>query len=259
MMLRNKVAIITGGGRGIGRAIALAFAKAGADLAVVSRTRSELEAVASEIHNLGRCFSSSGGSTKVARRSSGRQVLVVVADVSDPIKVMRMVKATLRELGRVDILVNNAAFAAPRSVVGTSLEDWNRTLEVNLTGVFLCSQAVLAHMLEQGEGKIINISSGSGVRGSPGNAAYSASKAGVIAFTQALAGEVRETGIQVNVICPGPTRTEMLASRPTGVSPYSAADAMEPEEVAGAALFLASDYSGRINAQTFHVRISDRW
>ncbi len=241
MMLRNKVAIITGGGRGIGRAIALAFAKAGADLAVVSRTRSELEAVASEIHNL------------------GRQVLVVVADVSDPIKVMRMVKATLRELGRVDILVNNAAFAAPRSVVGTSLEDWNRTLEVNLTGVFLCSQAVLAHMLEQGEGKIINISSGSGVRGSPGNAAYSASKAGVIAFTQALAGEVRETGIQVNVICPGPTRTEMLASRPTGVSPYSAADAMEPEEVAGAALFLASDYSGRINAQTFHVRISDRW
>lgn len=241
MMLKDKVAIITGGGRGIGKAIALAFARAGADVAVVSRTRLELEAVASEIHEL------------------GRRALVVVADISDPADVSRIVRDTLSEFGQIDILVNNAAVTAPKPVIETPLEDWSRIINVNLTGVFLCAQAVLKPMIDRQEGKIINISSGSGARGSPGNAAYSASKGGVIAFTQALAGEVRELGIQVNVICPGPIKTEMLAFRPQSGSPATALDALEPEEVAGAALFLASDYSGRMNAQIIHVRNSDRW
>ncbi len=189
----------------------------------------------------------------------GQRSLAVVADVSDPTDVSRLVNDTLRAFGQIDILVNNAAITAPQLVIETSLENWNKIINVNLTGVFLCTQAVLKHMVDRREGKIINISSGSGARGSPGNAAYSASKAGVIAFTQALAGEVRASGIQVNVICPGPTSTEMLASRPQGVSPYTAAEAMQPEEVAGVALFLASGYSGRMNAQAIHVRVSDRW
>jgi NAD(P)-dependent dehydrogenase (short-subunit alcohol dehydrogenase family) len=227
-MLKDKTAIITGGGRGIGKAIALAFARAGADVAVVSRTRLELEAVASEVREL------------------GRRALAVVADISDAADVSRMVRDTLSEFGQIDILVNNAAITAPKPVIETSL-------------VFLCAQAVLKPMIDRREGKIINISSGSGARGSPGNAAYSASKGGVIALTQALAGEVRELGIQVNVICPGPIKTEMLAFRPQSGSPATSLDALEPEEVAGAALFLASDYSGRMNAQIIHVRNSDRW
>jgi 3-oxoacyl-[acyl-carrier protein] reductase len=241
MMLQNKTAIITGGGRGIGKAIALAYARSGADVALVSRTDTELQAVASQV------------------RALGRQARTIVADISDPAAVRHMVAEAVRQFGQVDVLVNNAAITVPQPVIEMPPESWNRIINVNLTGVFLCSQAVLRPMMDRGQGKIISIASGSGARGSPGNAAYSASKAGVIAFTQALAGEVREQGLQVNVICPGPTQTEMLASRPQGVSPYSAADAIEPEEVAGVALFLASDYSGRMNAQTIHVRVSDRW
>jgi 3-oxoacyl-[acyl-carrier protein] reductase len=241
MMLKDKTAIITGGGRGIGRAIALTFAQAGADVVVVSRTRSELEAVASEVGEI------------------GRRTLVVVADISDPAAVSRMVADTLREFGQIDILVNNAAIHEPKPVAETSLEDWNRTIKINLTGVFLCSQAVLEHMIGRRDGKIINISSGAGLRGFPGNAAYSASKGGVIAFTQALAGEVRELGIKVNVICPGPINTQMHAARPREGFFAKLPGFLEPEEVAGAALFLASDYSGRMNAQIIQVRNSDRW
>lgn len=238
MMLEDRVGLITGSGRGIGRAIALAYARAGADVALVSRTQAELEAVAGEI------------------RQMGRNALVVVADVSDPADVDRMVDQTLAEFGRIDILVNNAAVAGPKPVMETSLEDWNLFISVNLTGVYLCSRAVLKPMIDRGRGNIINIASGSGFRGAPNNAAYSATKAGVVIFTYSLAGEVRELGIRANVISPGPIRTQMLADRPHAAD---AAIVLEPEDVAGAALFLASDYSGGITAQTIHVRNSSRW
>ncbi len=240
MMLKDKVAIITGGGRGIGRAIALTFARAGADVTLVSRTRSQLEKVAGEVE------------------AAGQKGLVVEADISTPDDVERMVAETLREFGQIDILVNNAGIARPNRVLDTSLEDWHITLQVNLTGLFLCSRAVLNHMIERKQGKIINISSGSGLRGSAGNGAYSASKAGVVAFTEALAGEVWESGIRANVICPGPIKTEMVALRPN-TGPADEANFLEPEDVAGTALYLASDLSGQINAQTFLVRNSNRW
>jgi 3-oxoacyl-[acyl-carrier protein] reductase len=240
MMLQNKIALITGAGRGIGRDIALTYARAGADLALAARTESQLKAVAAEVGEL------------------GRQALAITADVAAPADVERMVAETLRQFGRLDILVNNAAVAGPKLVIDTTLEDWNRMIGVNLTGVYLCSRAVLPHMIERGAGKIISISSGSGLRGSARNAHYSASKAGVIAFTQGLANEVRAHGLQVNVICPGPIKTEMLASRPD-TSPVDESNFLQTEDVAGAALFLASDLSGRMNAQIISVRNSNRW
>jgi len=240
MMLNGKVALITGAGRGIGKEIVLTYARAGADVALVARTKSQLEIVANEVHK------------------TGQRALVIQADVSDPADVQRMVEETLREFGQIDILVNNAAVAGPVPVIDMTLEDWNRMIGVNLTGVYLCSRAVLPHMIERGQGKIISIASGSGLRGSARNAHYSASKAGVIAFTQALANEVREHGLQVNVICPGPIKTEMLASRPN-TSPVDESNFLETKDVAGAALFLAADLSGRMNAQIISVRNSNRW
>jgi 3-oxoacyl-[acyl-carrier protein] reductase len=242
MLLQDKVALITGGGRGIGKAIALAYAGAGADVVLVSRTRAELEAVAGEV------------------RSRGRQAWPVVADVSVPAEVDHMVEAALAKFGRIDILVNNAAVTQPKSVLDTSLDDWYALLKVNLTGVFLCIQAALKPMVEQRQGHIINIASGSGFRGSPGNAAYSATKAGVAVFTMSLAGEVRDLGIRANVISPGPIKTEMLASRPaSAASTTDASNFLEPEDVAGAALYLASPLSGHITGQVIHVRNSSRW
>jgi 3-oxoacyl-[acyl-carrier protein] reductase len=239
-MLKDKVALITGGGRGIGRAIALAYARAGADIVLVSRTRSELEKVAAEVEE------------------TGQKSLIIEADVSKPEDVARMVADSLDAFGRIDILVNNAGIALPNTVLETSLEDWQTTMAVNMTGVFLCSQAVFKHMVDRRQGKIINISSGSGVRGSAGNAAYSASKAGVVAFTEALAGEAWAAGIRANVICPGPIKTDMVALRPD-TGPADEANFLETEDVAGTALFLASDLSGQINAQIFLVRNSNRW
>ena len=145
MMLQDKVALITGAGRGIGREIALTYARAGADVAMVARTESQLNAVAEEVRDI------------------GRRALAISADVSDPVDVERMVAETLQEFGQLDILVNNAAVAGPKLVIDTTLEDWNRMIGVNLTGVYLCSRAVLPHMLERGQGKIISISSGSGL------------------------------------------------------------------------------------------------
>ena len=240
MKLSHKVALITGAGRGIGRAIALTYAQAGADLALVSRTRTELEAVAAEV------------------QAFGRRTLVIVADIANPVDVPRMVEETLTEFGQIDILVNNAAIAGPKKVIDLSLVEWQQMIDVNLTGVFLCSQAVLKPMIERRQGKIITISSGSGLRGSPSNAAYSAAKAGVIRFTEALAGEVREFGLKANIICPGPIKTDMLASRPSS-GPVDESIFLEPEDVAGAALFLASDQAGQMTAQIIQVRNSNRW
>lgn len=239
-MLKDKTALITGAGRGIGRAIALAYAGFGTDLALVSRTRMELQTVAAEVEQL------------------GRRALVIVADIADPTDVQRMVDETLAKFGQIDILVNNAAIAGPKKVIDLSLTEWQQMIDVNLTGVFLCSQAVLQHMIDRRQGRIINISSGSGLRGSPSNAAYSATKAGVVRFTESLAGEVREFGIKANVICPGPIKTEMLASRPSS-GPADESNFLEPQDVAGAALFLASEQAGQMTAQIIQVRNSNRW
>ena len=178
--------------------------------------------------------------------------------MANPEEVQGLVDRVLSEWGKIDILVNNAAIHEPKPVLETSLDDWNKTLTVNLASVFLCCKAVLKSMLCSGGGKIINISSGAGSRGFPGNAAYSASKGAINAFSQALAGEVRKNGIAVNVLSPAHVDTEMHRQTKEDNPLVAADDFMSIEDVVNTALFLASD-SGSISAQVFHVRNTDRW
>ena len=233
MKLKGRVAIVTGGGRGIGRASALALAREGATVVVAARTSSEIMKVSQEIGDL-----------------SGDSVWVE-ADLSQKAGVDRMVAHTLQSFGRVDILVNNAGINYPaKRVVDVTLDEWSRMLEVNLTGPFLCCKAVVPGMMEQRSGKIINISSLGGQIGVSGNSPYGASKAGLINFSLCLAAEVKEYGIDVNVICPSGTDTRLLheIGRAEGRS-----NLMQPEEIAEVVLFLASPESSAITGTTINA------
>ena len=226
MKLAGKVAIVTGGGRGIGRATAEAFAGEGASVAACARSSVEIEETASAIRN------------------SGGEALAIALDVSREADVADMVRRVLETFGRIDILVNNAGTNLPyREVIDLTPEEWRRVVDVNLTGPFLCSKAVLPAMIEQGSGKIVNISSIGGRSGAAGRSPYRPTKAALINFTQCLAAEVKRHGIDVNCVCPGGTATRMLADigRIEGRD-----DLMRPEEIAAVVLFLASDESSAI-------------
>ncbi len=221
MKLAETVAVVTGAGRGIGRSIALTYAREGAELAIASRTPDELETLAQEI------------------RALGRRVLVQTADVSRQEDVLRLVDRTLAEFGRVDVLVNNAGtIIMPGDLLGTTVEAWDTMMAVNVRSVFLCCKAVLPGMIEQGSGKIINISSVAGLRGLPNREAYCASKYAVTGFTASLALDMKTHGIAVNAICPGLVDTALTAVSRQGVDK---AGWMQPEDIADVALFLASD------------------
>lgn len=220
MRLDGKVAIVTGAGRGIGRATALALAGEGCSLVLAARTRPEIEAVAAEVARL------------------GRQALPLEADVTREADVARVAERTLERFGRVDVLVSNAGFSIPfKDVVDLTLPEWNRILQVNLTGVFLCARAVLPAMIRQRSGKIINIGSLSSFVGFPGNSAYGASKAGLIMFTRCLAAEVKRHGIDVNAVCPSGTDTRLLEE--IGLK-KGRTNLIRPEEIASVVLFLAT-------------------
>jgi NAD(P)-dependent dehydrogenase (short-subunit alcohol dehydrogenase family) len=226
MKLDGRVAIITGAGRGIGRAAAVAFAREGANVTLTARSTDELETAAAEV------------------RQAGGQALVVQADVSQERDVTNLVQETLGRFGQVDILVNNAAINLPRiDTVDMEAAAWRQVLDVNLTGSFLCARAVLPHMIERQSGKIINVSSIGGRRGGRGRGPYRASKAGLINLTETLAAEVREHGITVNCVCPGGTDTEMM--RQIALS-GPGRQLMAPGEIANVILFLASDESSAI-------------
>jgi 3-oxoacyl-[acyl-carrier protein] reductase len=242
MLLKDKVALITGASRGIGRALAIAFAAEGADLVLCARTILPVQEVSDEV------------------RRRGRRCLAVATNVVHAEDVARMVEEGLREFGHIDVLVNNAGFSLDKPFVETSLAEWHDTLDVNLYGIVHCLQAVLPGMLARGSGNIINIASGAGQRGLPGNTAYSAAKAAVIALSHSMADEVGMKGVRVNVISPGPIQTEMLAASPLqGFLLKGGAKPLPPEDVAGAAVFLASDLSGGMNGQVLSVRTSNRW
>ena len=239
-----KTALITGGGRGIGRAIALAFAREGIHIAVAARTAAQVEQVAHEI---------------------GNGAIAVVCDVADPESVALM----FERVGDVDILVNNAGIAESATVVNTTDELWHKHLSINLSGTFYCTRAALPAMLKKGWGRIINIASIAGKTGAPYIAAYSASKHGVLGLTKSIALEVAAMGITVNAICPGYVDTEMVSrgveriTSRTGRTAEEALDTLKkmspqnrlvtPEEVAALALLLASDEGRGITGQGINV------
>lgn len=244
--LKGKVALITGGSRGIGRAIALAFAEAGADVVVCSRNKKppELEKVAEEI------------------RAMGRKALAIPAHVGKKEDVQNLLKKTLQEFGRIDILVNNAGTNPVLStLVDLEEEAFEKVMEVNLKGAFLMTKAVAKEMIKQGEGRIINISSISGLRArADGTGAYCISKAAMNMMTQILARELAPHSILVNAIAPGSIKTEF--SRVNWTDPERRAQRVkeielrrfgEPEEVVGLALFLASEASSFVTGEIIRV------
>ena len=228
MKLQNKVAIVTGGGRGIGRAIALAFAREGARTVIAARSMGEIEKVAQEIQKL------------------KQDVFTMQVDVSKEEDVARMVSQTLKRFDTVDILVNNAGInLLKRNIVDLTLKKWEQVLAVNLTGTFLTTKAVLPIMMERRRGKIINISSRGGRLGAAGRGPYRASKAALINFTETVAAEMRDYGIGVNAICPGAVDTRMVDDISLGHK-ADLGRLMQPDEIAKIALFLASDDSSAI-------------
>lgn len=234
MKLKDQVAIITGGGRGIGRATALTFAKEGASIAVVARTESEIKGVVREIQNL------------------GARAIAIATDVSNEDQVEAMVKKVMDEFGRIDILINSAGVAEHAHIQDIKTDVWDLTMNVNLRGIMLCTRAVFRNMMQQQSGYIMNISSGAGKRGSARYGTYSTSKFGVIGFTQSLATEGRQYGIKASVICPGPVATRMRAGNHPGENPEKL---MQSQDIADVALFLLAQpkraYIGEIVVSVF--------
>jgi 3-oxoacyl-[acyl-carrier protein] reductase len=241
MRFKNKVAVITGGAQGIGRAIALGMAREGAKIVVADLQSEKANAVAGEVKELG---------------SEARGVGV---DVADETSVNQLANATFAAFGRVDILVNDAGVYLKSSVVDMSEADWDRTLDVNLGGNFLCCRAFVPAMRAQKSGRIISMASGIGHYGMKQFSHYAASKAAIIGFVKSLARELGPDGITVNAICPGSANTAMprghrseeevmqrLRSTPL---PH----VLEPQDIAGPILFLASDAAAYITGQSYNI------
>jgi 2-hydroxycyclohexanecarboxyl-CoA dehydrogenase len=239
----QQVAIVTGAGRGIGAAIAARLAAAGAAVAVCDVDAALAEASAAKL------------------AASGGRAIAVRADVADGASVAKAVARVAAELGPASVLVNNAAIDVIRPFVETAEADWDRILAVNLRGTIVCCRAVLDGMIARGGGSIVNLGSDAGRVGSSGEAVYSASKGGVIAFTKALARETARHAIRVNCVCPGPTETALLAQ----VGEYSQKlleglvraiplrRVGQPDDVAALVAFLASDDAAYITGQTISV------
>jgi 3-oxoacyl-[acyl-carrier protein] reductase len=236
--LRDRVAIVTGGARGIGGAIATAFAAEGADVVIADVLGEDTAAPVLE-----------------AIEAAGRRSLLVRTDVSDAEQVAHMVDRAYAEFGEVDILVNNAGTFSQVFFHELNPAEWDRVIGVNLRGCFLCTRHVLPRMLARGSGKVINVASQLGQIGGTEMVHYSASKAGVIGLTKALAREVSTKGIQVNAIAPGPILTEMMAQETDEWAAQKLSELPigrfgEVEEVAPTAVFLASDESSYYVGQT---------
>jgi NAD(P)-dependent dehydrogenase (short-subunit alcohol dehydrogenase family) len=193
--LKDRIAVVTGGASGIGKGIAIAFAREGADLVIADKAKEE-----------------QAGEVLAGIGSHSRKALFVQTDVSDEQSVRSMAEAALARFGRVDILVNNAGIFTESLIENLAVEDWDRVVNTNLRGTFLCTRALIGQMLERCEGRIINIASQLGQIGGKFVGHYAASKAGVIGFTKSLAREVATRGVLVNAIAPGPIETPMLES-----------------------------------------------
>jgi len=240
--LDGRVAIVTGASRGLGRAMALALAEAGADVAVAARSEGELAETAGAIEKL------------------GRRALAIPTDVTVYAQMEALVEQAARALGRLDVVVNNSGIATVMPVADMPPEDFRRSVEVNLVGVFNGCRAAAAHLLAQKAGKIINISSVLGQVGLPGYSAYAASKSGVMGFTRALAAEWARHGIQVNAIAPGWFVTEMNAdafaderTRERLLRDVPLRRTGRVDEIGPLAVYLASDASDFMTGQTLFL------
>ncbi len=237
--LAGQVAIVTGASRGIGRAIALALGEEGAKVVVnYASSSAAAEAVVGEI------------------QAKGGEAIAVLADMSKPDQVDALYKEVMDRWGRVDVLVNNAGITRDTLLLRMKLEDWQAVIDLNLTGVFLSTRAAAKIMLKQKSGRIINIASVAGQMGNPGQANYSAAKAGVIGFTKTVAKELASRGITVNAIAPGFIATDMTADlKAEGILQFIPLGRYgQPEEIAGMARFLAADSAAAyITGQTFNV------
>ena len=251
MNLEGRGAVITGGGRGIGAALARSLTDAGAAVVVAARTESQIEALAAEL------------------RGGGARAWAVTCDVADVESVQALAKASGELLGTVDILLNNAGIAGSAALGKLTLTEWNQLFAVNATGTFLCTQALTPGMVERGWGRVINVASVAGLTGARYIAAYSASKHAVLGFTRSIADELAGRGVTVNALCPGFVDTEMTQESmrrimsQTGLSAEDAMAAMlattnqerliTPEEVAGTALWLCGPTAAGVNGQAIVI------
>jgi NAD(P)-dependent dehydrogenase (short-subunit alcohol dehydrogenase family) len=239
--ITGKVAVVTGGGSGIGRAVCLGLAGEGIAVAVCDIDRARAEAVAAEV------------------RQAGPPAAAVQADVSRPEEVARLVERTASALGRIDILCNCAGIFPRTPFFEIDLDEWRRVLDINLTGTFLCCRAVAEQMAANGGGKIVNIASGRGVTGSPRGSHYAASKGGIIALTVSLGIELGPLGINVNAVAPGPIDTPLYrGDREEGWRPPENLPVNQrvepPEEVVGPVLFLLSEASRSMFGQVVFLK-----
>jgi len=247
--LTNKIAIITGGGSGIGRRVAVAFAEYGAKSIIADIDQKAADLVASEINGM-----------------EGRAIAHRV-DVTQPGEVQEMVNVAVDSFGRIDILFNNAGISIRGPAESFSLEDWNKVIAVNLTGMFICAQTVGKVMIKQGAGKIINTASVSARLGHPGNLAYAAAKHGVVGMTKVMAVEWAKYGVTVNCIGPGVIKTPLTIKALGDPNKYQDLISKvplgrlgDPEDIIGAVVFLASPASNYMTGQTIYIeggRMSD--
>ena len=241
MSLTDKVAIVTGGSRGIGRAVALGLAQAGASVVV---------------NYLGNEQAARG--VVAAIGEAGGRAIAVQADVAQAAEVERLLGRTLEAFGRIDILVNNAGITRDNLVLRMSERDWDAVIGADLKGPFLCTKAVLRPMVRQHSGRIVFVSSVVGLAGNAGQANYAAAKAGLIGLAKSVAREVASRGITANVVAPGFVDTDMTAVLPDSIRQQALSEIplgrlASPEDVAAAVVFLASDSAGYITGQVLSV------
>ncbi|MCB1033452.1 MAG: 3-oxoacyl-ACP reductase FabG [Acidobacteria bacterium] len=251
MNLKGKKAVVTGGGRGIGAAVARALAAEGAAVVISARSTAEIEDLAVEL------------------RKSGGQAWAAPCDVTDPEQVSALAREARERLGQVDILVNNAGIAASAPLKRIRLDHWNRIFAVNATGTFLCTQAFLPDMVQRRWGRVVNVASIAGLSGAAYISAYAASKHAVVGFTRCIAAEVAPSGVTVNAVCPGYVETDMVTEsvarivEKTGLSEEEARGSilkmnpqdriLDPEEVAYQVVCLCDPRARGVNGQTIVI------